>query len=749
MQENGIRKKDDYFNIYGMNNNDWQALGKLKFGFVRGRVRQSLVNRLNDNVEHCSSYPWYSFVYQFKKTEEYALYDEPDKILSLLCRKPESITTIEQQYQCDLPHLKHLTKYLVDDEKKYNEFVKTDGIATVVNVLIKDFAKLGLQLIKTFTSDELNSINKSKKKKNISVTTSSSPLPISALKKRKCNHHTTQIRKPIWNIRDYQTKIIAEGKRILKQSQKYYLNLATGGGKSFIVYKMLQDLQPNTIIVFSPRKKINSQNMKDTYISILNESQPTSYHTINTSTDSNWDTQIQTLSQEKRFIVCCTQSISKMYKVISQSGLKDITVWFDEAHWSIEKGAEETDNDAKQFFLTNHTQIEHRIFTSASPNTARVEHYPEIFGPLYTPIHTKELIAQQWLCPLRPRVLEYKTDEQVNLSQWIVQECNTLQRSFTFSFHSSENNAFQLFHQHYLQYKRQLTTIKPFLLIDTQGFNEQNIQHYQTIELDYDYQDDTQFETQENSIAYVCRKYDMGYDFPKLDCVIFSDPKVSHADIIQCIGRGTRSDCKGENGKNKYKHLDVMLPVFVDYENVEDSTYKNIIEVLRYLVLELDIDITEIISKERKDDSATTQHSTSVDYEGVDNRSRVLDLLYDKNILQKPTSSVLYRFCKKHCITNEAEYNEFKKRYPEIPLKQNVYDYDGFRWNIVLDPQKNKYYRSNDEINQAKKKVFETICCKKERVKLRKDVGRHGWIRLHNYDKKIPPMCIGECEKYF
>ena len=65
----------------------------------------------------------------------------------------------------------------MDDEKTYNEFVKTDGIATIVDVLTKDFAKLGLQLIKTFTTEELNIINKSKKKKNIS-TTSSSSLPI-------------------------------------------------------------------------------------------------------------------------------------------------------------------------------------------------------------------------------------------------------------------------------------------------------------------------------------------------------------------------------------------------------------------------------------------------------------------------------------------------------------------------------------------------------------------------------------------
>lgn len=724
------------------------ALDKCKFGYVGGKNIQGLINRLNDNLEYCSSYPWYSRVYLFEKTDLYELFDVPDKILSTLCRQSDKIEQAERQYECDLYYLRELTNYLVDDDKTYNEFVKIEGIDAMEKVLRIDFEKLGLKFVKQCTSAELEYINKSKKNTHSSSTTSNT-LPIAALKKRKCsNRLPSQSRKPSWNERDYQTKIIAEGIRFLNQDKKYYLNLATGGGKSFIVYKMLQDLQPTTILVFSPRKKINSQNMKDTYLSILNESQPTTYFAINTSTDSNWEEQMQTNLRGKLFIVCCTQSLAKMYKVILQSGLKDIAVWFDEAHWSIEKSAKETDNEAKRFFLTNQTQIGYRIFTSASPNITRVEDSPEIFGPLFTPIHIRELIAQHWLCPIVPHVLEYKTDEQLNLSWWVLNECKRLQRLFAFSFHSSENSAFLLFYQHYQRYKEQLTTSKPFLLIDTNGFNDHNRQRYQTIELDYDYQDDMQFETQENSIAYVCRKYDMGYDFPKLDCVVFSDPKVSHADIIQCIGRGTRSDCKGENGKNKHKHLDVLLPVFIDYENVDDSTYKNIIEVLRYLVLELDIDITEIIS-EPKSNSVTKQHSTSDENEGVVNRSVLLDLLYGKNILHKPTTDVLYRFCKKHAITNEAEYNQFRKQNPSIPLKTNIYDYNEFRWSTVLDPHKDKYYTSRDAIEQAKKNLYKTIVDSKKRKDLQKKVKRQGWICLHDHDKKIPPMCLGECDKYF
>ena len=760
-----------------MTNKDREALRKHKFGFVRGRDTQKLINRLNDNVEQFSNYNWYRFVYQFRKTPVYEMYDEPDKVLSVLCRQPANILHTEKRYNCELPHLKALMAFLVDDDKEYNEFINTAGLPLLEQVLTEEFGKLGLRLIKKYTLDELTRINNSKKKQKEHATPSSPPdAPFFALTPHAHTHDTPDTHTPdthtpdtnthpvpspptwTWTAREYQLTIIKEGIRVLTQSKKYYLNLATGGGKSFIVYNILKHIRPSTVIVFSPRKKINSQNTKEKYLSILHDSH--TYKTLNTSTDPNWATwmtcgnqppqQQQHNPAAKLFVVCCTQSISKMHNVLLQSGATDVVVWFDEAHWSIEKGAEEVDNHAKQFFLTNQTQIGHRIFTSASPDVKRVAQFPGIFGSLHTPISVKQLIDQKWLCPIRPRVLEYKTNDNVNLSAWILQECNTLQRSFTFSFHSSENNAFQLFHQHYQRYTQHLTTNKPFLLIDTKGFSDANRICYKSVVLDYDYKCDETFEASPQSIAYVCRKYDMGYDFPKLDCVVFSDPKVSHTDIIQCIGRGTRSDCEGEGCTNQHKHLDVLLPVFIDLENVDDNPYMNIVEVLRYLILALDLDITDILSKRKTEPHCGNgQSANTADYDGNENRSKLLDLLYQPNFLERPTTKILIRFCKTHCITDESGYNRFKKQYPEIPLKRNLFDYEQFRWNLILDPKQDIYYTSLDEVKRAQKTVLQSITNAKERKRLRSSVRRTGWMTYHEYDNKIPPMRNGEVGTYF
>ena len=46
-------------------------------------------------------------------------------------------------------------------------------------------------------------------------------------------------------------------------------------------------------------------------------------------------------------------------------------------------------------------------------------------------------------------------------------------------------------------------------------------------------------------MAYVVKKFSMGYDFEGIDYIIFTDRKTSYKDIIQSIGcRGLRSDKK-------------------------------------------------------------------------------------------------------------------------------------------------------------------------------------------------------------
>jgi predicted helicase len=89
----------------------------------------------------------------------------------------------------------------------------------------------------------------------------------------------------------------------------------------------------------------------------------------------------------------------------------------------------------------------------------------------------------------------------------------------------------------------------------------------------------------------------MGYDFNKLDFICFSDPKLSIKDIKQCIGRGIRPDGLGLYGSNKEKILNISLPVYID-EN-SDNKYEKIIEVLKYLLYDIEIPFEEIEFKNR------------------------------------------------------------------------------------------------------------------------------------------------------
>ena len=56
-----------------------------------------------------------------------------------------------------------------------------------------------------------------------------------------------------------------------------------------------------------------------------------------------------------------------------------------------------------------------------------------------------------------------------------------------------------------------------------------------------------------NKIADIVAMYSMGYDNKDIDFLIFKDPKLSHKDIIQSIGRGTRPDELGNDKRNLKK----------------------------------------------------------------------------------------------------------------------------------------------------------------------------------------------------
>ena len=548
-----------------------------------------------------------------------------------------------------------------------------------------------------------------------------------------------------WYVREYQKTIIDNIIIKLFSFHKLYLELATGGGKSYIIYKIMANIRPETIIIFSPRKKINKQNISKKYLSLINNN----YLVYNCSDDKNFNEfKINCIKQHKNIIiVACPQSSNdKVYDIITNYNLSNIFIWYDESHHTIENWVNKLDNKTIKFFLEDKTKIINRIYTSASPDKEHVNKYLNIFGELYSPIKVKELIKLKWLCPIKCKILQHNIKD-FNITTWILEGFTKESKNFGFSFHSRDNNAFNLFYKHYDLFINSKTNIKPYLLINDSGLNEINKNKLKNIKLNYNYRNDKDFENTKKSIAYVVKQYDMGYDFKDLDYIVIPDPKVAFKDIIQCIGRGVRPDGKGDNGRNLDKELVLELPTYIIEE--EDNDYKNIIEVLRYLILDLEIDIESILIKPIK--ISGTEDLLNEEYKGdKQNSSILLDLLYSHNILEKVNTKSLIKFCKTYKVHNEQDYYRFKELNPSLSLKNNLYEYPGFYWKDVIDTNNELYYKTKLECKNAKSaliKDFEKKLNEKEYEAFLENIEDKGWIELNKYDKKIPPY--HDLDKYY
>lgn len=297
-----------------------------------------------------------------------------------------------------MPLLYELHPYLVQSKtKRSTEFIQKKGIECLIKVLKEVFTRLGLVLVKEYSDEELNNIN------------------VSALQLERQIYETslleTLIKSPNvldkeqWCERDYQRNIIKYIIKNIHQSHKIYLELATGGGKSYIIYKILSELKPDIIVIFSPRKNINKQNCGSKYLSLLNDNVDVFDCSINKNFDS-FKKKCRIVNKRMLIVACPQNSNEKVYNMIQ--GTKNVFVWYDEAHHTIENWVNKLDNKYTKFFLEDEEIIKNRIFTSASPEKKAVEQYPQYFGELYNPIKVKELIDLKWLCPIVPRIFDLK-----------------------------------------------------------------------------------------------------------------------------------------------------------------------------------------------------------------------------------------------------------------------------------------------------------------------------------------------------
>ena len=165
----------------------------------------------------------------------------------------------------------------------------------------------------------------------------------------------------------------------------------------------------------------------------------------------------------------------------------------------------------------------------------------------------------------------------------------------------------------------------------------------------------------------------MGYYFNDLGFIVFSDPKFSYKDIIQCIGRRLKSDNLREDCKNKLKELLLLIPT---HENELNNKYSKIIEILKYLILEIEIEIENQLINSICKKSNSNNSENSEEYNGKDDAETIiLNLLYNE-ILDKINTKKLINICINNKIYTESQYNDVKK---SLELKDIIYDYNKFK----------------------------------------------------------------------
>ena len=703
-------------NIYIKTNDDWED--KCKYGYVEGN-NENLINRLNDSREEHSELSSFKTIIAFKKGNSYKLpYHEIDKIISLIVPNKKKIQQIEKLYDITLPLCRELYEYLIKSKtKRDNEFIKKDGIACLLRVLREEFPQLGLTIVKDFTQEELDAINSSSREQVYKETDT-----FDQFWDKLDDISTEQYN---WNERSYQRIIIDYMLRVLLTLSRIYLELATGGGKSYIIYKILAAVKPKTIVIFSPRININKQNSSEKYLSILDNE----YLVYDCSVDKDFETfkkNCDRLNKRVMIIACSQGSNKKVYQIIHKYNLTDIFIWYDEAHYTIENWITKSEEETEiEFLLKDTTIITKRIFTSASPNKKHVELYPQIFGELYSPIKVKDLIEMKWLCPIIPHIFSLNNNN-IHICNYNLEHFSKFDCKSGFSFHNIRESAFNLFFEHYTKYIEGTSRINPFLLVGDDYKNSK----LDEIRLEYDFRSIKLYEETENSMGYVVQKYSIGYDFNKIDYIVFSDPKMSSSDIIQCLGRGLRPDGLGEAGTNLNKNLSIMLPVYIESEIETD--FNRIEQVLRYLVHDIDYEFENMIMDFSL--GGNKKH-LGERYNGKENMKAILlDLLRGgKYSTWKPTKFIT--LLKNNNIHDrENAYNAFIKRRPELILPEDPYRcFPDFTWEQTFD--ESPYYLKEE----CKQKIAEI---KEGDEDLDLEEEDEPEVYLNSIDPKIPPQCL-------
>ena len=554
--------------FYIQNNKDWIYENKVKYGITNDYKTRLKTDQHSYKCEYIS-------LYKYEINDKYKLkYKEIDNIFSKQ-RNNKIKNDIKKYYpSISFENLFNIKEYLIN-QNGGKEFIKKDGLELLEKILLNDFKKIGIDVYKIpkeewnieneNDNDENENDNENDNDENDENDNDDNIIIEEVI------DDTTYIQPSYQDeLRDYQKIIIDEGLSNIKKDGKVYISLATGGGKSFISFKILNEIveDNSTIIILTPRINICNQNLQIKYLKLLDYSYKI-YDKNNLEYICNHDNNL---------ICCCINSYKKVMKAIINADLRNVVIWFDEAHHTLDNWIIKQDEE-KDFLLKDDKYIKYRIYTSASPNKDFVIRNNKIFGEFVNPIKIRDLINEGYLCKLNTYIYkdEIYEDNINNKSfvNFIIENCND--KKFGLCFTNSCENALELFNIHLNLFRNDNSLPKPFLLINSGKLGEYR-KNYKIFNEDNEL---FKLETFENDggYAYIVNMYAMGYDNPKIDLLIFKDKKKSYKDIIQSIGRGTRPYGN--------KETDIIIPV-KNFNKINEN------EILKYLISEFEFNMKDI-----------------------------------------------------------------------------------------------------------------------------------------------------------
>ena len=241
--------------IYILANKDWQYENKFKFGYTKNPIQ-----RIKNSHEQHSYLSIYVALYEIERTTEYSMvFNEYDKIVYQL--SSNRIAKMKKKYKYQFDNLETITSHLVANNGS-NEFIYKEGLEVFERIMLDDFDILGLKA-KKIVVDDVNleikeyydNYNKNREHQHQDCDTSDDesqecymcPNCVNC----ECIPPTSSI-----TLRIYQQELIDKIIPQMQDKNRCYLELPTGGGKSVIVYNVINISQSICLVILVMRSGV-------------------------------------------------------------------------------------------------------------------------------------------------------------------------------------------------------------------------------------------------------------------------------------------------------------------------------------------------------------------------------------------------------------------------------------------------------------------------------------------------------------